>query len=281
MINWNDFPVKERKHVFRRLSRGKSREQKTDLLYNAYKDLECVCLTTGPSLLDYPEKEIEEFCKDKVVVSIKTASLKFKNTTDICLTNYYNSYKFSNDEPFLILARQETPIWQNNWVNRRLVTEESYGNYFPFQPDILWGCDNTVGHSKSVCYANRWEENELTKEKTNRILGPGVLNDLGIPVIVHIGVKKVYFLGWHGSRLNKHGKLEYAYKIENKHRPNFNVIKESLDCRILKSDTPKDECSLITESELDILKYFNKKQIEVSILSKNNQISKKFKREEI
>tara|TARA_R100000734_G_C3318006_1_gene111691 strand:+ start:1450 stop:2295 length:846 start_codon:yes stop_codon:yes gene_type:complete len=281
MINWDEIPIKERKNVLRKLNKGKSREQKTDLLYNAYKGLECVCLTTGPSLLDYPEEEINKFCEGRVVVSIKTASLKFKNVTDICVTNYYNSYKFSNNEPFLILARQETPIWHNNWVNKNLVTEESYSNFFPFQPDILWGCDNTVGHSKSVCYANRWEDNELTKQKTNRILGPGVLNDLAIPVMVHLGVKKVYFLGWHGSRLNNQGKLDYAYKIENKHKPNLNAIKESLDCRILKSDTSKDECSLITESELDILEYFNKKQIEVSILSKNSEIDKKFKREQI
>lgn len=281
MFNWDSIELKERKYAYKQLSMNKTIEEKTDLLRNMFSGKECVCLATGPSLLDYSKQAIDEFCKDKVVVSVKTAAVRHLDVTDICVTNFYNSYKFSNDEPFLILARQEVPLGNKNFVNRMLVEHSSFMTKLPFKPDILWGCNNLVAHSKSVCYANRWNENELTKQKVNRILGPGILNDMAIPVMVHLGVKKIYFLGWDGSQVDNRGRVKHFYKIDRTIQPNINVIREDLDCRILKADTAKHEQEIVTNSEIDIYRYLSSKRISPFILSTQSHVDKVFKRQKI
>ena len=77
MINWKEIAVKERKALYKEISKNKTLEEKTKLLKNIYEGLEGVCLVTGPSLLEFPQEKIEAFCKDKPVFSVKTATLKY------------------------------------------------------------------------------------------------------------------------------------------------------------------------------------------------------------
>ena len=270
---WKKISLKDRKIFLKEKLKGLSLEDKTDLLFNSFEGEECVCLATGMSLLDYSEDKVREFCKDKVVLSVKTASLKFKHVTDICVTNYYNSFSFSGNEDFLLLSRQETLLDHPNWVNAGLVTPETYAANFPFSPDVLWGCDTSGKHSNSVCNANRWKENELSKRKVNRLLGPGILNDMAIPTMVHLGVSKIYFLGWDGSLLDKKGKVKHFYDLERKYKPNLNKIRSDLDLKIVKSDLPKDEQQVVRDAEEDIVKYFASKEIDIFTLSKTSNIT--------
>lgn len=253
-------------------------EQQTDLLENYCDDCEVVVLTTGPSLLDYSSEKIKDFCKDKIVLSVKTASLKFEDITHFSITNFYNTFQLTGNEKYVTLARRETKWGTQNFVNGHLVLRETWTNSFNIKPDILWGCDNTVQHSRSVCHANRWKENELRYQKINRILGPGILNDMVIPVAVHLGASKIYFLGWDGSRLNYNGNVKHFYTIEKQYTPTINLINPNFNLNNLKADLEFDEQKIVRNSELSLLNYLNSKNIESYILSKSSSVNNKFKR---
>lgn len=255
-----------------------SLEEQTDLLENYCGDCDIVILTTGPSLLDYSPEKIKDFCKDKIVLSIKTASLKFEDITHFSITNFYNTFQPTGNERFVTLARRETKWGTKNYVNGHLVVRETWANSFNIRPDVLWGCDNTVMHSNSVCYANRWEENELKNQKINRILGPGILNDMAIPVAVHLGASKIYFLGWDGSQLNCNGNVTHFYTTDSDYKPTVNLIDPNFNLNNLKADLQIDEQEIVRNSELYLLNYLNKKNIKPYILSKSSFVNNKFER---
>jgi len=279
-VNWSDIDVKERKKVFRQIAAEKnmSREDKTKLLKNMYEGLECVCLTTGGSLSEFTKEKIEEMYGEIPVFSVKMAAIKYAKITDICVTNFYNTFDFEGVLPFLFLARNEAPIDHPNQVNLNLINPKTHVTEFKGEVDILWGCDNRCLHSNSVCNANRWEENTLDKQPTNRILGPGILNDMAIPVMMHTGVSKIKIIGWDGSVLDEKGSVEHFYDIEEQFRPVANCMRRNLDLSTIKADLKEDEQQVVRKAELDIKNFLNNNGIEIEILTKLSHVDKAIKR---
>lgn len=278
MIKWSEIPIKERKNIFKKKSRFLSRSEKTSLFKNMYENEDCLLLSTGPSLLEYTKEEIEQFSKDKVVLTVKTATLKFEDICDICITNSYNTFHFPRKRNYLVFARQDMPIGVKNWVNPQLVTKETYCLDFKNQPDIMWGSDISAKHSKSVCYANRWKENEFDNNPDNRIIGPGIMNDMIIPILVHCGFNNIYTLGWDGASVNKNGTLSHFYDVEKDYIPTMNSVDKSFNLDNLKSDLNDDEQKISKQAESDMNKYLLTKSINVKILSKNSDVNSIFQR---
>tara|TARA_B100000700_G_C15046456_1_gene858198 strand:+ start:1729 stop:2589 length:861 start_codon:yes stop_codon:yes gene_type:complete len=283
MIDWSKIPVKERKLKYKEISKGKSLPLKTLMFKNIYRGQECVLLNCGPSLSEFPIEKIREFCADKPVFSVKSATLKFQDIADICITNFYGTFQFPSpdDRNYLVFARQETPLGYANWVNPDLVEESTFGESFDNEPDILWGSDISVRHSKSVVMTQRWEENSLDKSPYNRMLGPGIMNDMIVPILVHTGVNKVSILGWDGANIDEKGYIKHFYDLEPQYMPNLNYVSEKFDVNNLKSDMEQCEQQIGKLGELQILEYFKQKNMTIEILTKNSSVHTQIPRNNI
>lgn len=273
MNKWLTVPIKERKQIFRKLANNRTRQQKTKLFKNMFQNAEAVCFLTGVSLSEFPVHKIEEFCENKVVFAVKTAALKFPNIVDVCITNSYNTFHFPEDRNYLVFARQDMPINRSNWVNLQLIKKQTHALKFKNDPDILWGSDVSAGHSRSVCNANRWEENSFDNNPDNRIIGPGIMNDMVVPILVHTGVSKVSFLGWDGSRLDNKGNIKHFYDIEKIYSPEMNFVTDDFDMKNLKSDLPEHEQEIGQRSEIHLTSYLKSNNIDIEILTKNSNIN--------
>ena len=278
MIKWSKIPTKDRKNVYREKSSGKSLLLKTAMLKDIYKDLECVCFMAGPSLCEFDQDVIESFCKDKPVISIKTAAQKFRDITDVCITNHYATFDFPVDRPYMVLSRQETPLGYENWINTDLVELNTHRINFLNQPDTLWGSDTSARHSRSVVNANRWEENSFINNPFNRIIGPGIMNDMIVPLLVHFGVKKVSFLGWDGAKIQEDGSIRHFYDIETQYKPTLNYVSNKFNLNNLKSDTTECEQQIAERGETSVLRYFTSKNVDIEILTKNSTVTNEIKR---
>ena len=170
---------------------------KTAMLKDMYKGCECVCFLAGPSLCEFDQSKIESFCNNKPVFSLKTSAIKFESITDICITNHYATFNFPAERDYVVLSRQEMPLGYKNWINTDLIDIETHSIKFENEPDTLWGSDVSTRHSMSVINADRWEENSFMNNPYNRIIGPGIMNDMVVPLLVHFGVKKLAF--WVGT----------------------------------------------------------------------------------
>lgn len=273
MNKWLTIPIKERKLMFKKLGKNRTRQQKTKLFKNMFQGSESVCFLTGVSLNEFPADKIEKFCENKAVFAVKTAAQKFPNIVDICITNSYNTFHFPENRNYLVFARQDMPINQPNWVNLDLIKRETYSLKFKNSPDILWGSDISCGHSRSVCKANRWHENSLDNNPDNRILGPGIMFDTVAAVMAHTGVKLISFLGWDGSRLNEEGKIKHFYDIETDYKPTMNYVSDDFDMKNLKADLTEHEQEIGQKSEIDLTNYLKSNNINIEILSKMSNIN--------
>tara|TARA_R100001129_G_C5315323_1_gene246236 strand:+ start:62 stop:919 length:858 start_codon:yes stop_codon:yes gene_type:complete len=273
MNKWLTVPLKERRFFFKKLANKRTRQQKTKLFKNMFQGSEAVCFLTGVSLNEFPVDKIQKFCENKVVFAVKTAALKFPNIVDICITNSYNTFHFPKEKNYLVFARQDMPINYKNWVNADLIKKNTYALNFVNEPDILWGSDVSAGHSKSVCNANRWNENSFDNNPDNRIIGPGIMNDMVAPILVHTGVTKVSFLGWDGSRLDQNGNIKHFYDIEESYKPTMNYVTDDFDMNNLKADLPEHEQEIGQRSEIHLTKYLEYNNIDIEILTKNSNIN--------
>lgn len=278
MIKWDNIPVKDRKDVYKEKSEGKSLLVKTAMLRNIYKNLECVCFLAGPSLCEFDQDSIEKFCEGKPVFSVKTTAMKFKDITDVCITNHYATFDFPTDRKYLVLSRQETPLGYKNWINTDLVEMSTHRIHFKNKPDTLWGSDVTARHSRSVVNANRWEENSFINSPYNRIIGPGIMNDMVVPLLVHFGVSKVSILGWDGAKIQEDGSINHFYDIEKQYVPTLNYVSNKFNLNNLKSDTKECEQQIATKGEKAVFKYLLSKNVEIEILTKNSLVTNKIKR---
>lgn len=278
MIRWNEIPVKDRKKIYRQKSKGKSLPLKTIMLKDMYKDLECVCFLPGTSLCEFDLQTLENFCQEKPVFTVKTATQKFSNITDVCITNHYATFDFPENPPYLVLSRQETPLGYKNWINTDLVESGTHRISFLNKPDTLWGSDTSARHSRSVINANRWEENSFMNSPINRIIGPGIMNDMVVPLLVHFGVKKVSILGWDGAKIQEDGSIRHFYDIETQFKPTLNYVSNKFNLSNLKSDTVECEQQIAKRGEEKVHNYLLSKGVELEILTKNSAITSKIKR---
>ena len=278
MIKWSDIAVKERKKVYKKISNGKSLPLKTLMFKNIYKDLDCVLISCGNSTSEFSKEKIVEFCKEKPVFTVKTATLKFAEISDICITNFYATFQFPEEREYLVFSRQEMPLGYKNWVNSDLIERDTFCESFDNEPEILWGSDVTVKHSRSVINTNRWEQNSLDNCPLNRSLGPGIMNDMVVPILVHCGVKKISILGWDGAKIQDDGTIRHFYDLEPAYKPTMNCASSKFDLNNLKADTNECEQQIACRGEEQILNYLSKKNIEIEILTKNSRITDKIKR---
>ena len=280
MIDWSIIPLKQRKQKYREISSGKDLALKTAMLYKMYKGADCLLLNCGPSTAEFSEETIANFCKDKVLMTVKTTTQKFKNVTDIHVSNFYATFQIpnSNDRNYITLTRQEMPLGYQNWINEDLIDHETHCITFESEPDTLWGSDVTARHSNSVVNANRWEENSLRNSPYNRIIGPGIMNDMVVPILVHIGIKKVSILGWDGAPIEEDGSIKHFYDLEPEYKPTMNYVSNKFNLKNLKSDTHECEQEIAKRGEDAVLNYLNNNDIEVEILTKHSGISDNVKR---
>jgi len=273
MIRWSEIPVKDRKKVYDEISRDKSLLMKTVMFKDIYKGLECVVFSCGVSTSEFPRERVDEFCKDKPVFTVKSATIKYSDISDICITNLYATCDFPKERDYLVFARQEMPLGYDNWINPDLVDEETIKQMFSNEPNILWGSDVSARHSNSVVNANRWEENSLQKNPYNRIIGPGIMNDMVVPILVHCGISKVSILGWDGANIQNDGSIKHFYDVETEYKPDINYVSSKFNLNNLKSDTNECEQQIAKKGELSVMRYLKSKNIEIEILTKNSNIN--------
>lgn len=270
-FDWGDYPVKERASIAKKLLKDNVRHKVVaNILKDMYKGETVVCLATGASLLDFSPEALSHKIGHLPVFALKMAAVRHEDIVDVCVSNYYNT--FDKEVPYLFLARQEAPLGSSNLVNRSIVYPATFKQQFTVRPDVEWGSDNTCLHSQSVCNANRWAENSIENSPKNRILGPGCLNDMAIPVMVHMGVSRIMFMGWDGSDVKHNGTISHFYDVERQFEPTMNSIWPNFDLRNLKADTALDEQEIVRRASVDIKNYLEGEGISISILTKNSTV---------
>lgn len=151
---------------------------------NQYQDQECVIVGCGPSLAEFTEKDLHNICKNKVVLSIKQGYHRVPFCHYHFLNdNNYETYTYSSNVPDIVV---ECPS------NHRVHYLDSIANYF-FIVQQNW--DFSQALSRTLDF-DRWT---IKNSPFYRPFGPGIMFETVLFFAYHIGVSKIYTIGWDGG----------------------------------------------------------------------------------
>lgn len=148
-------------------------------LKNLYKNLnkDCVILTCGPSLKEYPKQSIKDFCKDKFVICVKEAVEEFEDICNIHIVNNTRLKTYNiNNKRIIRIIQSKTNI--------------KYPDYHITIPEDLPFSENN-----QLLKTNKYEYYCLDNH-IHRPWGPGILYETVFYLCLYMGFKQCYTIGW-------------------------------------------------------------------------------------
>lgn len=220
--------------------------------HKKYTDKECLILCCGPSLTEYTQKQIESFAKDKIVICIKEAVLKYHNICDFFVFNRFRVRNFEvNDKNiFSIFQGDHNDNTGGNKIDLRI----------PYDSDF----------KKKCLLVNKDFELNNFKNKLSRTWGPGILLETVFYFCLYCGIKKCYTLGWDLSDLKKIETIEHFFDYSNDQL--YSNSESLLDRNY------ENEMKLQHENIIHAYNYFLSKGMEIFVCGDMSFITKKIPR---
>jgi len=225
---------------------------------------EAVVLTCGPSLAEYSKKEINDFCKGKLVVAVKEAYLEFMNAnfwfvndsrwqqfpvnTDTTFTVYTHAihetaFKAANNDVFYDVYLQEEFSTKNLDISHQLINRRNYKDY-DFDANVL------------------------------RPWGPGILYETVFYFLQHLGIRACYTLGWD---LSLSGKLNHYFDKSTDSKYSSSVKGYQRDLKSFESSW-EEEMQRVIDETASMYHYFKDNNLNLYVLSQQSLVSDRIPR---
>lgn len=146
-----------------------------------YKDRECVILTCGPSLTEYPKEVVRRFLKDKIVICVKEAILEYNDEADFFFFNTCRDRPFDNINPKTI------KVYQCAGPSMGLTPQN--------KPDMIVNEDRPFSRKNQLLNTHNFDAYNF-KNNEKRPWGPGILYETVFYFCLYAGFKNVYTIGW-------------------------------------------------------------------------------------
>lgn len=228
-------------------------------LLDKYKDCHlgksAVIFSCGPSLTQFDEGRMREFCSDKVVFTVKQAGKKYKDISD---------YHFFNDNNFCFYGNKAVNI--ASAANPGWAKKVVWGSQ---EVDFVFKIIRATGNITDSLSHRKDFKNMLLSTNLDRPWGPGIMYETVLPFVIHTGIKEIYINGW--DYTTKNGLLKHYYNEERAKKVLVNTGRNIGQM----SDGEKDCFLKSTEFLYDFLK---ERDIQVKLISKCSEISPKFER---
>lgn len=174
------------KYIREKINNATSIEEKIKILEGAYEGETCYLLTCGPSFKESWNDEVRKLLADKLIISVKQTYIEAADIVDFHLLNSWNyqPYDYKEPRPIVLVERADddppTP---------------------GVQADLLFRIPDPRDFANRLATTFAFDQWLLTKQ-IHRPWGPGVVYELGIYLLVHLGVKEVITMGWDLGELN-------------------------------------------------------------------------------
>lgn len=165
---------------------------KLEDLKNKHKDTECVILTCGPSLVEYPREKVLEFLKGKVVICIKEAIIEYKEEADYFIDNPCRTRTFE-------FADKTIKIHQKG-KNDKLMMDY----------DLLIHEQHPFCREKQLLNVRNYDDYNMDNNLL-RQWGPGIMYETVFYLCQYMGFKNVYTIGWDLIDLKKTIKITHYF----------------------------------------------------------------------
>lgn len=218
---------------------------KLNQLFKKHLNQDCVILTCGPSLNEYNEELVLDFCKDKIVICIKEAIIKYKNIADYFVANgtRHRCYSFHS---------KTIKIYQNDGKkdlqDYNLVLNEDR----PFNAEI------------QLLKIKNFDKYNL-KNTIKRPWGPGILYETVFYLCEYMGIKNIYTIGWDLIDTTKTSKLAHF----------FDEYKDDIykDSRRWGDSNFKKEMTFVNRNIPTLYDYFKKIGVNIFVVGRQSYVN--------
>jgi hypothetical protein len=233
-------------------------EERLKLLKDKYKDETAYIVTCGPSLSKHNINQLKLKLKDKLVISIKQAYNVLKEETDFHLLNTYNLSKYEWD-PKTIAYWSLSKSFANEQLQRIVNINAPIDLYIPvINPPYIDRKQTT----QATC---NFDDFYMMETHTEVKFGIGMMYEMGVPLTLLLGCKKIVIIGWDLGD------------------PNNNITPENwshfyTEKRTKITGPVPGEIAEILKSTDKLYDWFISKNIDVKLISDQSFISPKFPR---
>jgi hypothetical protein len=228
-------------------------EERLRHLKDKYKGETAYILTCGPSLSTHDEQLLNSKLKDKLVFGIKQAYNLVSNITDFHLLNTYNLSSYSwNDESIVYWSLSKS--YADNQLQKIVNLNAPVDLYIPvINPPF-------INRSQTTQSTENFDDFYMMETQTEVMWGCGMMYEIGIPLALLLGCKKIVAVGWDLGDPNK----EFTH---------FDDDKVTRDC------FPQEgELAETLKSTIALKRWFDERNIDFKILSDQSFINPEFER---
>ncbi len=227
-----------------------------DQFKNIHKGESAVILTCGPSLSGFEKEKMIDFCKNKIVFTIKQSIKKYPNLSKYHFFNDNNFCKYNtNAVKFASSANIKVArkaIWKDQEIDHTFRISAK-----------TWQIKDSISYSKD------FSRMMIQEDEAFRQWGPGIMYETVLPFVIYTGIKKIYINGW--DYTTSDGKLKHYYD-ERRAKNHLINVGEAI------GTMAEGEEQYFLESTDYLFDFLESRGIEIVIMSKNSRVSKKFKR---
>ena len=222
-------------------------------LENKHLNKDCVILTCGPSLTEYPKKVIEEFCKDKIVICVKEAVLEFE---DICNYHIINTTRM---RPYNIKKEIIRIIQANRFIKQQQL--DTYDYYFKEVKGFNPNC-------RLLIKKNYHDFN--IKNNKDRQWGPGILYETVFYLCLYMGIKNVYTVGWDLIDTSKTAHIKHYFENSSNSIYNKSVRWKNFDFR--------SEMDMVNKNIPTMYDYFKGQGMNLTVVGNKSFVNREIPR---
>lgn len=167
--------------------------RKIELLRDLFKGEKCYVVSCGPTLLEHDQDSLKELLSNNLTISIKQAFDIFTQESDFHIYNCANlkSYNYMENRPIVVEASS---------VPSRLGPCDL--NFFIRERDF----------NKSISSTGKISDWDLSKENHLRPYGPGIMYEVVLYLVKHLGVTQCTSIGW--DAFNPSPSNQHFYDLE-------------------------------------------------------------------
>tara|TARA_A100000164_G_scaffold378126_1_gene418946 strand:- start:290 stop:982 length:693 start_codon:yes stop_codon:yes gene_type:complete len=222
-------------------------------LENKHLNKDCVILTCGPSLVEYPKEVIEKFCQDKIVICVKEAVLEFQ---DICNYHIINATRM---RPYNIKKDIIRIIQANRFISQQQL--DTYDYYFKEVNGFNPNC-------RLLIKKNYHDFN--IKNNKDRQWGPGILYETVFYLCLYMGIKNVYTVGWDLIDTSKTAHITHYFEKTNNSIYNKSVRWRNFDFR--------SEMDMVNNNIPSMCDYFKSQGMNLTVVGNKSFVNREIPR---
>ena len=227
---------------------------KIEEIKQKYLDKDCVVLTCGPSLREYPKEKICDFIKDKIVICVKESIVEYKDYAHFFIWNGSRQRQYN-------INSDTIKVFQDDYDKAK---------YCNRPVDIILPEERPFNKENQLLKTKKFKEYDL-ENNIKRPWGPGILYETVFYFCKYIGIKNVYTIGWDLIDKNNYTTITHYfdnddnkdYKASMRYNPNDTLSKNFYE-----------EMLMVNEKIVHMYDYFKEEGMNIYVVGSQSYVNK-------